>query len=90
MRELKSKANFDAVTELVKAVILRLLIQIDRSEHVSINFIYLQIKQMLDLEALVSNNKLYDDITRTLESLMPSCLLGITFECLSLRWQVWW
>ena len=33
-----------AVTELVKAVILRLLIQIHRSEHVSINFIYLQIK----------------------------------------------
>ena len=59
-----------AVTELVKAVILRLLIQIDRSEHVSINFVYLQIKQMLDLKALVSKNKLYDDIIRTLESLM--------------------
>ena len=38
--------------------------------HVSINFIYLQINQMLDLEALASKNKLYDDIIRTLESLM--------------------
>ena len=59
-----------AVTELVKAVILRLLMQIDRSEHVLINFIYLQIKQMLELEALVNKNKPYDDIIRNFKSLM--------------------
>ena len=59
-----------AVTELVKAVILRLLMQIDRSEHVLINFIYLQIKQMLELEALVNKNKPYDDIIRSFKSLM--------------------
>ena len=61
----------DKCQELVKSLLIKLLIQIDRSEFVSISQIYKRIHQVLALERSVDkNNKIYDVILYKLESLM--------------------
>ena len=61
----------DKCQELVKSLLTKLLIQIDRSEFVSISQIYKRIHQVLALERSVDkNNRIYDVILYKLESLM--------------------
>ena len=52
--------------ELVKAVIIKLLIQIDRSRSLSINHIILRIQYMLNLEYSVSKNAEIKDVIKIL------------------------
>ena len=57
-------------SELAKAVILKLLVQIDRSMFVSTHYICLQIKQVLKLETLITNNKRHENVIRDIEGLL--------------------
>jgi len=50
--------NRDAVTEIAKSVILKALIQIDRSKHRSIDSILFEIKNQLLQESMVMGNRL--------------------------------
>ena len=55
--------------EIVKSTILKLLIQIDRSAHLSIHHIILRIIHSLDLELKVTNNPVYQDIISKLAAM---------------------
>ena len=57
--------NFPAA-EIVKATIIKLLIQIDRSEHLAIHQIYLRIIQMLTLEASITKDPIYTNLVNLL------------------------
>ena len=57
-------------SELAKAVILKLLVQIDRSMFVSTHYICLQIKQALKLETLITKNKRHEKVIRDIEGLL--------------------
>ena len=57
--------NFPAA-EIVKATIIKLLIQIDRSEHLAIHHIYLRIIQMLTLEVSITKDPIYTNLVNLL------------------------
>ena len=59
----------DLTKELFKAVITKLLIQIDRSEKISINLAALRVKQVLQLERQVTKGVQYDIIMNRLDQL---------------------
>ena len=59
--------NFPAA-EIVKATIIKLLIQIDRSEHLAIHHIYLHIIQMLTLEASITKDPIYTNLVNLLSN----------------------
>ena len=59
--------NFPAA-EIVKATIIKLLIQIDRSEHLAIHQIYLRIIQMLTLEASITKDPIYTNLVNLLSN----------------------
>ena len=59
--------NFPAA-EIVKATIIKLLIQIDRSEHLAIDHIYLRIIRMLTLEASITKDPIYTNLVNLLSN----------------------
>ena len=61
-------AESNVVKEIVKAVIIRYLIQIDRSEHVSINRLISSRRQACELELKVANNNQFRFVLSKLEN----------------------
>ena len=61
-------AESNVVKEIVKAVIIRYLIQIDRSEHVPINRLISSIRQACELELKVANNNQFRFVLSKLEN----------------------
>ena len=62
-------ANSNQVKEVVKAVITRLLVQIDRSKNVSIHQAFSQIRHALTIESLVTRNEQFKITINQLDNL---------------------
>ena len=58
-----------SLNEIVKSAIIKLLIQIDRSAHLSIHQVHLRIIQYITLEIRVNNNKIYQEALTKLRAI---------------------